>query len=101
MLNRQSAILSVAIILALMSATAPKPAISQAIEVFLPGIESSATPLVPPVIAADGTETLGPPSIPIADGTGIVAAGTGMVTQPGTINIDVPVGASVNQVLLY
>ena len=51
------------------------------------------------IALADGTETLGPPSIPIASGTGIVAAGTGLVTQPGTIDVDVP--GTVNQVLLY
>jgi len=50
---------------------------------------------------ADGTETLAPPDIAIASGSGIVAAGTGMVTQPGSITIDVPAGATVNQVLLY
>jgi hypothetical protein len=56
-----------------------------------------------PVYAAwaDGTETLGPPSIPIAQGSGLVAAGTGLHTQPGTIQIDVPSGATVEQVLLY
>ena len=50
---------------------------------------------------ADGTETLGPPSIAIAPGTGIVAAGVGLAAGPGTISIDVPAGASVEQVLLY
>jgi hypothetical protein len=50
---------------------------------------------------ADGTETLGPPSIPISAGTGIYADGTGMLSQPGNITVDVPVGATVNQVLLY
>lgn len=50
---------------------------------------------------ADGTETLGPPSIDISEGTGLVAAGTGMISQPGSIAIDVPVGATVKQVLLY
>ena len=52
-------------------------------------------------VLADGTETLGPPGIFIESGTGIVAAGTGMATQPGTIDITVPAGATVNQVLLY
>ena len=54
-------------------------------------------------VLADGTETLGPPSIPIAAGTGVIAAGTGLIdpTQPGTINITVPEGAVVTQVLLY
>jgi len=48
---------------------------------------------------ADGTETLGPPGIPIASGTGVVAGGTGMVTQPGSISVDIP--GNVVQVLLY
>lgn len=53
-------------------------------------------------ILADGTETLGPPlGLTVASGTGIVAAGTGMAIQPGTININVPAGATVRQVLLY
>ena len=51
---------------------------------------------------ADGTETLGPPlGITLADGTGIVAGGTGLIAQPGLISVDVPAGATVEQVLLY
>ena len=50
---------------------------------------------------ADGTEVLGTPSIVITDGTGIVTGGTGMFTQPGSIELDVPVGATIKQVLLY
>jgi hypothetical protein len=50
---------------------------------------------------ADGTETLGPPSIPIANGSGHVAAGTGLIDQPGTINLTVPSDSIINQVLLY
>ena len=50
---------------------------------------------------ADGTETLGPPSVTIASGTGVVANGTGMLNQPGSIAINVPAGATVKQVLLY
>ena len=50
---------------------------------------------------ADGTETLGPPSIPIATGSGVVTAGTGLNVQPGTIEITVPAGATVKQVLVY
>lgn len=50
---------------------------------------------------ADGTEELGPPSIPIASGTGIVAAGTGMVSQPGSFDVSLPDGSTVEQVLLY
>lgn len=56
-----------------------------------------------PFVHADGNETLGPPSIPLESGTGIAAAGVGLsvISQPGTINIDVPAKARVNQVLLY
>jgi hypothetical protein len=50
---------------------------------------------------ADGTEQLGTPSIPISSGTGVATAGTGMISQPGTVTVEVPVGAVVNQVLLY
>ena len=51
---------------------------------------------------ADGTETLGPPSIPISQGTDVVAAGVGLAqSQPGDIVITVPAGAAVTQVLLY
>jgi hypothetical protein len=50
---------------------------------------------------ADGTESLGTPSVLIASGTGIVGAGVGLRDGPGTIAIDVPVGATVQQVLLY
>ncbi len=50
---------------------------------------------------ADGTETLGTPSIAIASGTGVAAAGTGMHDQPGIITVEVPTGATVKQVLLY
>jgi hypothetical protein len=58
--------------------------------------------LVLPTVAAlaDGTETLGDPSIPIASGSGHVAAGTGLIEQPGTIDITVPEG-EIRQVLLY
>ncbi len=50
---------------------------------------------------ADGTETLGAPSIAVAGGSGIAVAGTGLFTQPGTFTVDVPVDATVTQVLLY
>jgi hypothetical protein len=53
------------------------------------------------VALADGTETLGPPTIAISAGTGMYADGTGMISQPGSITLDVPAGATVNQVLLY
>jgi len=50
---------------------------------------------------ADGTETLGNPSIPIASGTGIAAGGAGLISQPGTMAVTVPAGATVKQVILY
>ncbi len=50
---------------------------------------------------ADGTEALGPPSIAIAPGSGVVAAGVGMEVQPAAIDIDVPLGATVEQVIIY
>jgi hypothetical protein len=53
-------------------------------------------------VLADGTETLGNPDIAIAAGTGITADGVGLADgQPGTITVEVPAGASVEQVLLY
>ena len=56
--------------------------------------------LVPAVqVYGDGTEILG--AIAIEQGSHIVAAGTGLFTQPGTINISVPAGADIKQVLLY
>ncbi len=48
---------------------------------------------------ADGSETLGAPSIAIADGSGTVAAGVGLWNGPGTINLEVP--GDVVQALLY
>ena len=51
----------------------------------------------------DGTEALGPPlNIEIAAGSGIAQGGVGMVPPTdGTLDITVPVGASIEQVLLY
>jgi hypothetical protein len=58
--------------------------------------------ILPLGIFADGDATLGTPSIVIADGTGIIANGTGLaVSQPGFINIEIPAGVTVEQVLLY
>jgi hypothetical protein len=50
---------------------------------------------------ADGTEVLDTPSIAIANGTGVASAGTGLISQPSSIDIEVPAGASIEQVLLY
>ena len=51
---------------------------------------------------ADGTEILGVPSIPIANGTNVIAAGVGLTEgQPGDIEFTIPAGATVQQVILY
>lgn len=57
---------------------------------------------VRPAGEKDGTETLGAPSIAIAGGSGIAEGGVGMGgVDSGVINVDVPAGAVVKQVLLY
>lgn len=48
---------------------------------------------------ANGTETLGTPSIPIEEGSGTVAAGVGLSTGSGTIGVTVP--GTPQQALLY
>ena len=61
-------------------------------------------------VFADGDETLGSPTITISPGSGIVAAGVGMVNKSssssqadwaGDISVYVPHGAEIQQVLLY
>jgi hypothetical protein len=55
-----------------------------------------------PSVFADGSETLGPVSIGIDPGTSIVVAGTGMSqNNSGEIEVDLPLGADMKQVLLY
>lgn len=54
-----------------------------------------------PMAGADGTETLAPPTVTLAEGSGVATAGTGMHTQPATMTVNVPAGATVKQVLLY
>ena len=51
--------------------------------------------------SADGTETLGAPSVVLAEGSGVAVGGIGLFTQPGALTVEVPDGAEVNQVLLY
>ncbi len=53
------------------------------------------------VALADGNAILGPPSIAIAAGSGVSVGGTGLVSQPGTLDITVPGGVTINQTLLY
>jgi hypothetical protein len=57
-----------------------------------------------PSALADGTETLGLPSVAIAGGTNAVAFGAGMQAFPNvdrSFDVDIPAGATVKQVLLY
>ena len=57
-----------------------------------------------PSSLANGSEALGRPSVHVAGGTGIVAAGTGMQPFPNmasSFSVSVPAGATVKQVLLY
>jgi hypothetical protein len=50
----------------------------------------------------NGTETLGPPTIAIASGSCFAQGGVGMVgVDEGTLVIDVPMGVTINQVLVY
>ena len=56
---------------------------------------------------ADGTETLGAPSLTVAAGTGVAVSGVGLgghlagPNQSGSFSVSVPAGAAVKQVLLY
>lgn len=54
-----------------------------------------------PAAIADGTDTLGPPSIPIADADDVVVAGVGTQEQPADLAITVPDGVTIEQVLLH
>lgn len=64
-------------------------------------VVAALTFLVPNLAGADGTESLGPPSVGIAAGTGIVVGGTGLISQPANLAVSVPAGSAVAQVLLY
>lgn len=55
-----------------------------------------------PAALADGSETLGAPSLAIADGTAVIAAGVGLLDgQPGTIQLEIPGGVQIRQVIAY
>ena len=52
--------------------------------------------------SAQYVETLGPATIPVASGSDIISAGTGLYdTGEGSIELDIPAGVTVKQVLLY
>jgi len=55
-----------------------------------------------PTVIADGTDILEPTSAVLANGSGIIGAGVGLSqAQPGNIEIEIPPGVSVEQVLIY
>ena len=57
-----------------------------------------------PAALADGTETLGAPSIALGAGQDVMVAGVGTQEQAGTpaeLSFQLPAGASVKQVLVY
>jgi hypothetical protein len=57
--------------------------------------------LCSPALFADGSETLGPPSIAIQPGSSLVVSGVGLSTQPGNLLVNVPSSAVIKQVLVY
>ena len=58
--------------------------------------------LLAPSASAQYVETLGPTTATLAPGTGIVTAGVGLFDDgEGTIDITIPAGATVEQVLLF
>ena len=67
---------------------------------LLMGVVAALLPLGP--AQADGTETVGPPSTPIAQGSGVASGGVGLdAGQPMPITLTVPNGATVKQVLIH
>ncbi len=52
-------------------------------------------------IYAEGNEGLFEAQIAVQSGSGFVAAGTGLDIEPGLLNIDVPAGSTITQVLMY
>lgn len=55
----------------------------------------------PPLTGPGSNTEVLRPLAGLANGTGFASAGTGLFTQPGDIDITVPEGATINQVLLY
>lgn len=53
------------------------------------------------VALAEGDETLGTPAITIAQGTDFVSEGVSVQDGPAVVELNVPPGASIQQVLLY
>ena len=71
---------------------------------FVGAVVAFAALVAVPAAVADGTETLGPPTIAVASGTGFAVAGLGTHASPdlpASFDVSVPAGATVKQVLLY
>lgn len=47
------------------------------------------------------SDNIGPAQTPLASGTGVLVAGTGLKLEPNTINFTVPAGSTIKQILLY
>lgn len=74
-----------------------RSSVVKALCILMPGLIVAS-----PAVLADGTEILEPTSQPLAEGTRFIGAGVGLsLAQPGDIEVTVPAGASVEQVLLY
>lgn len=52
-------------------------------------------------VGADGTETLGTPSVTIAPATGAAVGTIGLFVQPASLQVTIPADAVVTQALLY
>jgi hypothetical protein len=82
-----------------MSNCIPKKLVKSAITLFcvLPGLLLGSNKAL-----ADGTDILEPTTAVLAEGTRFIGAGVGLALgQPEEIEIDIPAGASVKQVLIY
>lgn len=52
-------------------------------------------------VSADGTETLGTPSVAIAPSNGVAIGAIGLFVEPASLSVVVPQNAAVKQALLY
>lgn len=64
-------------------------------------VTSGGAPLSRAQSSTPRLDSLGEPTIPIAQGSGVIAGGTGLATGSGAIELAVPDGAVVKQALLY
>lgn len=67
----------------------------------LAGVMTTTLLTASPSAVADGTETLGEPSVPINEADQVAVAGVGTHDQPAELVVAIPADATVEQVLLY